>query len=137
MLHSRLQEIQNELDKNKKLDNKTVGKKARGLKLQMILNMNKEEELPEKPVIELSNLKGSAVDAPKIFLLPGIEGSHKNFDALVKDFSGRVFCLQYISQHVRDSIQEIAWNSFTVCLSNIERSEIFCNPIYFSILKNF
>lgn len=109
----RLQEIQDEIDTSKnKTKTTTSTKTASHLLLLVYLE---EVDLPEELLLRLPSLvEEQDVEAPKVFLLPGIEGTCTSLKALARELPAHTFCLQYLSDGAKSTLTEMAWNFFKV-----------------------
>lgn len=129
----RLQEIQNEINVSK--DNKEpLTKEDEGSHLQLLGDIV-EEEIPEECLVRLPSLVEEEVEAPKIFVLPGIEGSAKSLKALARNLPGHVFCFQYISEAVKDTIGEMARNVFEV--KNLNKASGFKSQVLLALAEAY
>lgn len=77
-----------------------------------------DEKNSAVPMIRLPSLIKEKSVAPKVFLLPGIEGMASVMEPLASNLSSHALCLQYpFTDHPPATIEELAVSLLPVCFN--------------------
>lgn len=74
----------------------------------LLLRYIGDEEHAYTPFCRLESLIKEKQSAPKLFVLPGVEGMGSIFDNLASNLAAHVFGLQYVYDKPVDTVQEMA-----------------------------
>ena len=109
-LNSRLTEMEAEnLSKSGKVVNKKV-EEGTNLLIKYIPN----SETSQLPAFKLNSQIDSHLEAPTVFVLPGVEGVFKPLEYLTNSLKAHVTGIQYSYKIPEDSIEETARNALPV-----------------------
>ncbi|KAJ3652430.1 hypothetical protein Zmor_018395 [Zophobas morio] len=109
------------LSKSGKVVNQKVGE-GTNLLIKYIPN----SETSQLPVFKLNSQIDSHLEAPTVFVLPGVEGVFKPLEYLTNSLKAHVTGIQYSYKNPEDSIEETARNALPYIENCLSRNIRFC-----------
>lgn len=97
----------------------------------VLLRFIGEEENAYTPYYRMESLVKEKQAAPKVFMLPGVEGMGSIFDTLASNLAAHVVALQYCYDNIQDTIQGMAGALLEVLIIIIPCTHLYIYVTWF------